>query len=553
MERLEEVMHKRKRTLIMPDSDDDEEEDLLEAEAAVVLTDRECENGHIVCSSCLSKLKRKCPFCNMRIDIRCRGLEKFLQSINILCKFAHNGCTKTMPYSKKIEHEQHLIFVCPVKSLCSYVSDVILGINMPHAGTERVVHKGTIGLLVCNEDPELTQSRARGWYLATRCTVHVCNSRDMFVDYEPVTGHEVILDHNSHVDVVGIGTVMLPLTTGKVLTLENVFHIPTITNCLISVIKLTDIGFGVSFGGEECAISKGRIVIGKGYKEDGLYRLGVLEENSGVKVLHDETIGLLVAHESPEFTKTRARGWYLATRCTVHVCNSRDMFVDYHPLNGHEVKLDFNRRAEVAGVGTVKLQLTTGKVWTLRNVFHMPKIIGCLLSFNKLVESNLMSTMSFENEGIVIKNGDELVGKAYEDGGLLRLGVVDERQDGIEGYDLSIYPVCLFMCRVQVKNPVFVFIFGVSSQVESNNRFHFGSTQLFLLTFFICLQSSSVFKMLKEMGFSLGFDAEGCYVKKGDQIVGNGVIEDGLFLLGVIDELQVEIRRDRGRLDCHFG
>ncbi|GJR35272.1 RNA-directed DNA polymerase, eukaryota [Tanacetum coccineum] len=72
---------------------------------------------------------------------------------------------------------------------------------MPHVDTKRVVHKETIGFLVCNEDQELTQARARGWYLATRCTVHVCNSRDMFVDYEPVTGHEVILDNNSHVDV----------------------------------------------------------------------------------------------------------------------------------------------------------------------------------------------------------------------------------------------------------------------------------------------------------------------------------------------------------------
>ena len=101
---------------------------------------------------------------------------------------------------------------------------------MTHADTERVVHKETIGLLVCKEDKELTQARARGWYFASRCTVHVCNSRDMFVDYEPVTGHEVILDNNSHVDVVGFGTVMLPLTTGKVLTLENVFHIPQSPN-----------------------------------------------------------------------------------------------------------------------------------------------------------------------------------------------------------------------------------------------------------------------------------------------------------------------------------
>ncbi|GJZ95531.1 hypothetical protein Tco_0667865 [Tanacetum coccineum] len=55
-----------------------------------------------------------------------------------------------------------------------------------------------------------------------RFTVHVCNSRDMFVDYQPVTGHEVVLKNNSPVDVVGFGTV----TTVKVLTLENAFHMP---------------------------------------------------------------------------------------------------------------------------------------------------------------------------------------------------------------------------------------------------------------------------------------------------------------------------------------
>lgn len=304
---------------------------------------------------------------------------------------------------------------------------------MPHADTERVVHKETIGLYVFNEDPELTQARARGWYLASRCTVHACNSRDMFVDYEPVTGHEVIiLDNNSHVDVVGFGTVMLPLTTGKVLTLENVFHIPTIFKCLISVVKLTDIGFGLSFGGGECAINKGHNVFGKGYMEDGLYRLSVLEENSGVKVEHDETISLLVAGESPELIKARARSWILSNRCTVHVCNSRDMFVDYHPLNGHEVKLDyFNERAEVAGVGTVKLRLATGKVWTLRTVFHMPKIIKCILSLSKLGKSNLLTTWSVTDG--VLKNGDEIVGTASKEDGLFRLNVVDECQDGTEG------------------------------------------------------------------------------------------------------------------------
>ncbi|GJS59214.1 hypothetical protein Tco_0653998 [Tanacetum coccineum] len=190
--------------------------------------------------------------------------------------------------------------------------------------------------------------------MARGCTVHVCNSRDMFVDYEPLPGY---------VGVVGFGTVMLPLTTGK-----------------------------------------GRNVIGKGYKEGGSYRLSVLEENSGVKVI-----------------------------AAVHVCNSRDMFVDYHPLNVHEANVVFGGRTEVAGVGTVKLQLATGKVWTLRNVFHMHKSIKCIISFSRLGESNLATTMYMVDEGCVLKNGDELVEKAYVEGGLLRLSLVDECQDGIEG------------------------------------------------------------------------------------------------------------------------
>ncbi|GJU79041.1 hypothetical protein Tco_1276111 [Tanacetum coccineum] len=109
------------------------------------------------------------------------------------------------------------------------------------------------------------------------------------------------------------------------------------------------------------------------------------------------------------------------------------MFVDYHPLNGHEAKVIFSGRAEVAGVGTVKLPLARGKVWTLRNVFHMPERIKCILSFSELGENNLATTMYMVDEGCVLKNGDELVAKAYDEGGLLWLSLVDEHQDGIEG------------------------------------------------------------------------------------------------------------------------
>ncbi|KAK9054194.1 hypothetical protein SSX86_025272 [Deinandra increscens subsp. villosa] len=70
----------------------------------------QCENGHIACSSCCSKVKKKCPSCCMPIGYnRCRAIEKVIESVKISCKNAINGCQKTMIYSKKSEHEQ----MCP--------------------------------------------------------------------------------------------------------------------------------------------------------------------------------------------------------------------------------------------------------------------------------------------------------------------------------------------------------------------------------------------------------------------------------------------------------
>ncbi|GKB51571.1 mutator type transposase [Tanacetum coccineum] len=290
---------------------------------------------------------------------------------------------------------------------------------------KKVVHDETIGLFVVNEHPELTKARARGWYLLARCTVHVCNSRDMFVDYQPVTGHEVVLEDNSHVDVVGFGTVKLQLDTGKVLTLENVFHIPEITKCLISVAKLTDMDFNVTFRSKKCVINDGLEVVGKGYREDELYRLSLMEERPVKKVVHDETIGFLVSDEHPELTKARARGWYLLTRCTVHVCNSSDMFVDYKPVTGHEVVLEDNSRVDVVGFGTVKLQLDTGKVLTLENVFHIPEITKCLISVAKLTDMDL--NVTFRSKKCVIDDGLEVVGKGYKEDELYRLSLMGER------------------------------------------------------------------------------------------------------------------------------
>ncbi|PWA92534.1 hypothetical protein CTI12_AA074830 [Artemisia annua] len=391
--------------------------------------------------------------------------------------------------------------------------------------TVKVVLKETIG------SGTRSNKKAEGWYLFSRSTAHVCYSKDMFVDYNPMKDHEVILDNNDHVDVAGIGTVVIRFTTGKVLTLSNVLHIPQISKCLVSVSKLDDLGYSMSFGGGGCVIKNGHEVIGKGYIEDGVYRLSLLEEGTVKRVVHDETIGLLVANEHPEFvelTKARARGWYLLTRCTVHVCNSRNMFADYQPVTGHEVVLENNSHVEVVGFGTVKLQLTSGKVLTLENVFHIPEIIKCCISVRKLTKMGF--TVGFWGEGCDIKKGHEIVGNGYIEDELYRLSVVDEDR----GADYN----PMIDHEVNLDNNEHADVPGISTKAP-----HFTTGEAFTLPEVHCVPTLgcnvlSVSK-LDEMGISMYFGGGECFVKQGHVVIGKGYKKDGLYGMSFMKELRI--------------
>ncbi|GKC15436.1 hypothetical protein Tco_1012218 [Tanacetum coccineum] len=138
----------------------------------------------------------------------------------------------------------------------------------------------------------------------------------------------------------------------------------------------------------------GDVVAMKMYNDGVLYKLNLLEEPPFATVVHHETIGLLIANEHSKLTEARARG------CHVNV-------VEY---------------------GTVKLQLTTGNVLTLNNVFHMPAIVKCCISMNKLIEMGL--GVAFHGEGCYVNKSDQIVGNGFVEDGMFCLGVIDERSGG---------------------------------------------------------------------------------------------------------------------------
>jgi hypothetical protein len=85
------------------------------------------------------------------------------------------------------------------------------------------------------------------------------------------------MGNGSHASVRGVGTVDLKFTSGKIVQLKNVHHVPTIRNNLISVSLLLRDGFKVVLESNKVVISKHGQFIVKGYDCGGLFRLSLAD------------------------------------------------------------------------------------------------------------------------------------------------------------------------------------------------------------------------------------------------------------------------------------
>jgi hypothetical protein len=64
------------------------------------------------------------------------------------------------------------------------------------------------------------------------------------------------MGNGSHASVRGVGTVDLKFTSGKIVQLKNVQHVPTIRNNLVSVSLLLRYGFKVVLESNKVVMSK---------------------------------------------------------------------------------------------------------------------------------------------------------------------------------------------------------------------------------------------------------------------------------------------------------
>ena len=76
--------------------------------------------------------------------------------------------------------------------------------------------------------------------------------------------------------IAGTGKVMLKMTSGKVLTLRSVRHVPTIKENLVFVVLLVKNRFKCVLVSDKVVIGKNEMFIGKGYLNEGLFKLNVM-------------------------------------------------------------------------------------------------------------------------------------------------------------------------------------------------------------------------------------------------------------------------------------
>ena len=114
------------------------------------------------------------------------------------------------------------------------------------------------------------------WFVDTGATRHICANKWMFTNYKSATNEEQLFMGNSSTSKVEVkGKIVLKLTSGKELTLNDVLHVPEIRKNLISGSLLSKHGFKLTFVADKFVLSKNGVYKGKGYVCDGPFKANV--------------------------------------------------------------------------------------------------------------------------------------------------------------------------------------------------------------------------------------------------------------------------------------
>ena len=100
------------------------------------------------------------------------------------------------------------------------------------------------------------------WWLDTRATRHVCCNKSAFcsLDLTPIE-EKLYMGNSSTSDIMGIGSVILKLTSGKEMKLTHILYVPDIRKNLISGFLLCNHGFKMVFESRKIVLSKNGVYV----------------------------------------------------------------------------------------------------------------------------------------------------------------------------------------------------------------------------------------------------------------------------------------------------
>ncbi|CAL2246291.1 unnamed protein product [Prunus armeniaca] len=162
-------------------------------------------------------------------------------------------------------------------------------------------------------------SYTKDWWVDTGATRHICGDRNLFTDYEQNSGGEKLYMGNASTSAVeGKGSVLLKFTSGKVLTLLDVLHVPEIRKNLVSGPILSKKGFKLVFESDKFILTKGGLFVGKGYLADGLFKLNMFKTyKAKVENQLDRKVKVLRSDRGGEYEST-AFSDFCATHGIIH-------------------------------------------------------------------------------------------------------------------------------------------------------------------------------------------------------------------------------------------
>ncbi|XP_077252436.1 uncharacterized protein LOC143891806 [Tasmannia lanceolata] len=215
------------------------------------------------------------------------------------------------------------------------------------------------------------------WVLDTGATKHICGDRSSFYNFTKVDGGDQVYMGNSQTSkVMGKGKVLLKLTSGKILALQEVLYVLDIRRNLVSGALLNKNGLKLTFEADKAILSKSNVFVGNGYNaNDAVFWKEAIKSELD-SIIENHTWELV---DLPPGTKALDSKWIFKKK--LRPDRTIDKFKARLVAKGFKQKKDidyFDTYSPVARLSTIRILLAIASIYKL--VIHQMDVKTAFLN-----------------------------------------------------------------------------------------------------------------------------------------------------------------------------